>query len=168
MNKDWDIKKFEFIKENFKDRKIVEMVDGKRVRESVILCLDNYFSVDRNRIHKKDSDKGHHKCRWDGKDTIWEYTIGTCQFLDFTICDNVLTIYGRNIASKTRRDIKFKIEDSKVFWSGVAVSDEWNTIPKMSRGIAVWEDVYDNFVKYINKTDSDFKHIIIKILDSVK
>lgn len=85
------IEEFEKLKAVYKDSKetIVRDCDNIKTREIKLIFLDNYYDYDKNELSPNYPPT---LCRWDGKDTIWEWRDNLDKNTSFFICANEIRI----------------------------------------------------------------------------
>ena len=154
------LNEFEEIK-NKHDRQelLIKDENGKVIRECKIICLDNYYEWDKN--DKQDYPP---KCRWNGKDVIWNYYT-TC---DISCCDDILILYSKEFFRPHKKHIvRIKRDEGYRVYLGVEELNYDGRLLNMTDFKN--REIVERTLKYqrdkINKMNCEFKKVLLEFID---
>lgn len=165
-----DLETFETILEKYAESELkVYNSEGKLIREGKIIVIDNHYDWDKNRVDSQP----YNKCRWNGKDKIWDWVEGHLTSGAFTVIGDELVISS----AKQTQDSRFtywyriKVHDGKItcgHFSGIGQS-EIASITKLY-DIDVIEKSINDFIKFVSGMDIDdrIKEIVFNKVKNAK
>lgn len=149
------LEQFEEILKFSNSEVIVRDSDGKIVRKGKIIISNNHFDWDKNKvIHQP-----YNKCRWNGRDKIFEWVEGALHSGSFTVFDNELIISS---SKQKHNNLEFwyriKVENGQITCGHFSSLNSSEPAPITHLyDILVIEKALNDFIKFINSMNINEK-----------